>query len=316
MKNVQKRPKIELKLEYRQYYLDPDFPVQALLSGVFNFPVSQKGTMRRMHLHNAFEIGYNYNSNTVISIDGREEFSTTSGDVVMICPFTMHGGYVPEESDEKNDSWEYIYVDTNQLFADFYPMGAPFLECFNYQSPDFPSVIPCNKYSHITDLVREILDELRYKAHNYEEIVKAKLLVFFLECSRMINDKENKYPPTKEHKKQVFPVVDAVYYINEKYYENLSCTELAEICHTSVTNFRRLFKSCMGCTPMHYLDSVRISRSCKLLYETDLPILDIAMKVGFNSISSYNRNFASQLSTSPSKWRSSVRNISTKDIIY
>ena len=55
-----------------------------------------------------------------------------------------------------------------------------------------------------------------------------------------------------------------------------------------------------------YLDTLRISKSCELLKKTDLKIIDIAMKVGYNSTRTFQRAFRRIVGLSPNDFRTKI----------
>ena len=78
---------------------------------------------------------------------------------------------------------------------------------------------------------------------------------------------------------------------------------LADLCHLSVTHFRRVFHSIMGVSPLEFIMNTRISRACVLLRSTEDSILSISEQVGFHSISSFNRCFLKIMELTPRAWR-------------
>jgi AraC-like DNA-binding protein len=52
-----------------------------------------------------------------------------------------------------------------------------------------------------------------------------------------------------------------------------------------------------------YLTSIRIHEAKRLLLETDRLVIDIALEVGFNSISHFNRVFKTSTQVSPVEFR-------------
>ena len=59
----------------------------------------------------------------------------------------------------------------------------------------------------------------------------------------------------------------------------------------------------MGCSPLEYIHRLRINRACDLLLSTTDSILSISLAVGFDSVSSFNRQFIQATGLPPSKWR-------------
>ena len=63
--------------------------------------------------------------------------------------------------------------------------------------------------------------------------------------------------------------------------------------------FRRIYKQ----TPHQYLIQVRIARAKELLRTTDLPITEICIAVGFESLGSFSTLFSRVAGLSPSAYR-------------
>ena len=55
-----------------------------------------------------------------------------------------------------------------------------------------------------------------------------------------------------------------------------------------------------------FLDTLRVSKSCELLKKTDLKIIDISMKVGYNSTRTYQRAFRRIIGLSPNDFRATI----------
>ncbi|MNY74794.1 transcriptional activator FtrA [compost metagenome] len=73
--------------------------------------------------------------------------------------------------------------------------------------------------------------------------------------------------------------------------EPIHIEELAAICNLSITHFRRTFRACMGSAPLDYLIHMRMQMASALLCHTDSSILSISEKVGYSTLSSFNRHF-------------------------
>ena len=96
------------------------------------------------------------------------------------------------------------------------------------------------------------------------------------------------------------------------YKEILRIEELAEVCHISETHLRRIFQESMRMTPVEYINWVRIRAACKELRKTNISVNEIAMRSGFTTISTFNRNFRRILGVSPQQWRSAPEHYERK----
>ncbi|MBO0931626.1 AraC family transcriptional regulator [Fibrella aquatilis] len=98
----------------------------------------------------------------------------------------------------------------------------------------------------------------------------------------------------------------AIDFINANYQRPILVPEIAQACHFSPNAFCRWFKQQMGLTFVDYLNKVRLTHVCQLLVSTDFPVGQIALRTGFDNISTLNRLFQQKLHTSPSRYRNKV----------
>ena len=71
----------------------------------------------------------------------------------------------------------------------------------------------------------------------------------------------------------------------------------------SLTHFRRVFQPGVGRAPLQYLIRLRVHMAAAMLQRTNRTVLDIAMDVGYPTLSSFNRHFKSVTGMAPSQWR-------------
>jgi AraC-like DNA-binding protein len=67
--------------------------------------------------------------------------------------------------------------------------------------------------------------------------------------------------------------------------------------------FSRLFKEYTGQSFLSYLNTYRVKHAEKMLKSTEMPVLDIAMESGFNSLPTFNRTFKQVKGCSPTFYR-------------
>ena len=100
-----------------------------------------------------------------------------------------------------------------------------------------------------------------------------------------------------------FHFEEVINYINSHYTENLCLTDLAYRYGLSSNYFSTIFKKKTGSTFIHYLTSLRIAESERLLRETSLTIREISEHVGYYSTSFFIRTFKKIKGITPSEYR-------------
>ncbi|WP_412986035.1 helix-turn-helix domain-containing protein [Pontimicrobium sp. IMCC45349] len=91
--------------------------------------------------------------------------------------------------------------------------------------------------------------------------------------------------------------------IKQNMYANLSIKELASLTHLSESSFKRKFKEVFNQSPKKYLTQKKIERAAELLKSKTNRVSEIAYDVGFDSVSTFNRNFSIYFGKSPSDYR-------------
>jgi AraC-like DNA-binding protein len=91
--------------------------------------------------------------------------------------------------------------------------------------------------------------------------------------------------------------------MDRRYAEPLDIPHLAAVAHLSPSQFGRVFKSVFGETPHRYLQRRRVERAMTLLRQTDRAVTDIAWDVGFASLGTFSRTFATIVGRSPTEFR-------------
>ena len=89
--------------------------------------------------------------------------------------------------------------------------------------------------------------------------------------------------------------------------DDISLDELAAEARLSPYHFARMFKQSLGVPPRVYLTQLRVERACELLENTDLPVTQVALEVGYSSNQVLARVFLKHRRMSPSLYRRAVR---------
>lgn len=96
----------------------------------------------------------------------------------------------------------------------------------------------------------------------------------------------------------------------EHYAEPLSLESLAEVARLHPTYFSNTFRKATGTAPMAFLQRFRIDRAKELLASTDLPVMEVAARVGFQDPYHFSRVFKKFCGVAPKEFHHSVRRAS------
>jgi AraC-like DNA-binding protein len=133
-----------------------------------------------------------------------------------------------------------------------------------------------------------------------DNIVKTKLKEFILLIS-----KSQESPSQLDFLAALFKPNDVEFKttVQHNLYSNLSLDQLAALCHVSTSSFKRKFKESFDDSPKKYIAKKKVEKAAELLKAKDLRVSDVAYDVGFDSLSTFNRNFSDIYGVSPSAYR-------------
>src|SRR5688500_9400019 len=91
--------------------------------------------------------------------------------------------------------------------------------------------------------------------------------------------------------------------MDRSYAGALDIGALADSVHLSRAHFIRSFREAIGERPNRYLQRRRVERAMSLLRETDRPVSEICLEVGFWSLGTFSRTFRDIVGCSPRAYR-------------
>jgi AraC family transcriptional regulator len=95
-----------------------------------------------------------------------------------------------------------------------------------------------------------------------------------------------------------------VRYIEQSIDKDLPLDELAAKACFSPFHFQRVFKEVLGETPKQFIKRLRLEEAARIIaFQPELNILEVAYKVGFQSLESFSRAFKDYYSVSPDNYR-------------
>lgn len=284
------------QIEYRYYEIPSDEYVLALLgeSWVQSYGAE---TENLLHFHNYMEIGYCYWGNGKLTIE--ESTVNYKGGIITIIPEN-----IPHETKSLNDGickWEYLFIDIDNFIRKEMQFHRLIPEEVIKRINNQGYVIQWNQNKSLTALVRSVMEEYREKKPYYRQAVKGYLRAFVAELLRLNEDMSSSL--TLEEKRLNSYIERSVNYIAEHFAEEIKMSDVADECGLSESHFRRIFEESMSMKPLDYLNMIRIDKACELMQTTDYAMEEIGFRVGYQTPSTFNRNFKKLTSKTPYQWK-------------
>lgn len=92
-------------------------------------------------------------------------------------------------------------------------------------------------------------------------------------------------------------------YLLEHYREDITLSQIAEYCHQQEAALCRTYKRETGMTLFQHLQYIRIESACTILRNSSLSIAQVAYSCGFNTPSTFNRQFQEKMGMTPGEYR-------------
>ena len=157
---------------------------------------------------------------------------------------------------------------------------------------------------------KDIYDKILYLYDiRQEKTAPLKILAGFariweLLCENISTDK-NPTGKNIQENRDLSIAKDMARFIQENYMEKISLADIAAAGAVGQSKCCKLFARFFFQSPTMYLTQHRLSKSMELLLNTDLPIIEIALSVGFGSASYYTETFRKWMGKTPSEFRKS-----------
>ena len=259
-----------------------------------------------LHFHNLMEVGICRDGCGILTLD-EQNYPYEAG---MISVIPRNYPHTTNSEEGTKSSWEYLFLDPGFIIRTAYPDNPVtqqrFVDLIN-KTAVFGKM---STYPILSGIADEIMDEMRTKEDFYTEIIKGLISAFVFEVERVI-----KTGNTIAHSgiaRQITPIAASLTYVNRHLGEQIKIEDLAAECSMSETHFRRIFSEYMNMTPVEYINMVRIQQACEIMKKSDDSMNDIAVKCGFITPSTFNRNFKKLTGVTPYQWKRNPENYESK----
>ena len=153
-----------------------------------------------------------------------------------------------------------------------------------------------NCFIHMSKVIKESHQK------SYDSVLKIQintLLVLLLELFREGNITLDQFLTESKRTVELF-----LKSLESKLNEEWTVVKMAEYCHLGVTRFTHYCNEISNCSPMEYLNRLRLRKASTLLCsQPRLPVIDVAFMCGFSSNQYFNYVFKKHFRITPNQYR-------------
>jgi AraC-like DNA-binding protein len=244
------------------------------------------GSMPRDHAHKLYEIYFLVEGSRTYYTDDTE-YDLKPGDFALIYPGKLH----------KTGGGSYKRILLN-ITPEFFPA-----ELIPYVKKCFDRVLikpPGDYMPKALETFEKISRETSLRLpgnHLMAQALISQLIVDLYRFAESGNCVVSKKDNTSNR------IIEIISYINENYKENFTIDSLASMAFISRSHFCHQFKRVTNCSPIDYLNSVRLNAARHLLESTSLSISQIAEAAGFSGSNYFGDIFLKRFGISPREYR-------------
>lgn len=244
-----------------------------------------------LHRHVAIELMYVMEGELDVLIDGKSH-TATAGDLVFV------GSRLSHAVTAYGEGTVFLLIEFGPIFThnqfDVIASLAPCAPVLGRDThPEMEAILP---------LLDEIVAERRTPTAESGLVVAGNISKAAAYLCRALTPKETAAPQSPTATKRQMSTEQVLDFITYRYMDELTVKEVADRMGYSVCSFCRIVKKEFGKSFHVLLNEERIKKACSLLYDTDLPIGEIAREVGFSEAKSFCRVFKSVKGCTPSEY--------------
>lgn len=235
--------------------------------------------------HNSFLLLYSVAGKGFVHCAG-QDFSLMEKEALLIdCR-------APHSYQSAGGPWDFLWLHFQGTLSE---------TLFSYLYPEGPRVIRVVDQASFSLSFNRIIDEIvLFDAdHCFSVSVELQNMIGLLSKDRSRDEALGKRMDSLSAR--------AMEYMEENLAEPLTVADLAGHFHLSEYHFIRTFKKATGLSPYSYLTDLRITRSKRLLVETDSSIEEISRLSGFADPANYIEKFKRLTGETPLKYRKAFR---------
>lgn len=267
-------------------------PSDSMFLNMFIATMSEQTRLSLSHSHPFVEIAVVLKGTGTYTINA-EEYPIAPGDLFFFGSNTIH--YITNAT----SSLELLTLQfPTSLLIDITPLQTVSPNWRLFDSP-ISIYIPNADAAPFQHMMREIQINLSEQPLNYIAYVNSLVVILAISLIRFAANNNVNLIPTKCNTS----MLAALTYIDNNISQHITLQDVAAAAMLSPSYFSSSFKRYTGYSLIDYTNAKRVRLASKLLLnERNASISEIAMRVGFNNMSNFNRAFRKYIGCTPSEY--------------
>ena len=156
---------------------------------------------------------------------------------------------------------------------------------YNFLFPQNPASMQTDQFILIhnalcvSGILKEMVDEYTNAMDGYIQANRANLIRLLIAIFRQYKNMRSSKLGNTNYYQSI--VESSIAFMQEYYAQNITCQTLSSRVYLSDGYLNKIFKKITGESPLHFLQSIRITKAAELLLSTSLPIATVASRVGY-----------------------------------
>jgi AraC-like DNA-binding protein/quercetin dioxygenase-like cupin family protein len=149
----------------------------------------------------------------------------------------------------------------------------------------------------VLPVITAMKEEYELHAEGWQATLTGHFLVLVTQLCRVYGRR------TKEQTSPLLRFARVVAHIQQGLGQALRLEDLAALAHVSVRHFEREFKRVYNMTPVRFINQLRLHEACERLQDPDRDVTDVAVELGYSSVSFFSKKFKTAIGQTPSEYR-------------
>ena len=222
------------------------------------------------------------------------------GDGIFVNSKRLHYGF---SADKSNCSFIVIVVHPSLLGEGTFP-GKEYIESkFRHATEDYIILTKQSEWQReVLASITKIYDEMHRENCN-----PIRLISQITSLCACIGDNIKSASMTHADERSWLAVWNMTGYVQKNYINKITVDDIAAAGSVCRSKCCKLFNEHIGQTPNAYLTRYRVQKSCEMLLETNMSVIEIAIASGFQSPSYFTHIFQKEIGLTPKEYRNQAK---------